>query len=52
MRYYCWITNTAIDDKSVLREMFIPTQDELIRNQKLNDQARIRQQEIQNKKNL
>ena len=36
LRYYSYITNTTETDKNILREMFIPTQDEIKRNYQLN----------------
>ena len=45
MRYYSWITNTVETDKDILREMFIPTAEELKRNEYLNELARKKQEE-------
>ena len=42
LRYYSYITNTTETDKDILREMFIPTLDELVKNHKLNEEARIK----------
>ena len=33
LRYYSYITNTTETDKAILREMFIPTKDEIRRNE-------------------
>ncbi len=40
MRYYSWITNTTETDKSKLRELFIPTKQEILRNDELNLKAK------------
>ena len=50
MRYYSYITNTIEEDKEILREMFIPTQKEILRNQVMNDAARKKQLEMQKEK--
>ena len=42
LRYYSWITNTIETNKDILREMFVPTQDEIKRNDELNEIARKR----------
>ncbi len=39
LRFYSYITNTTESDKDILREMFIPTEEEVQRNIMLNEQA-------------
>ena len=53
MRYYSWITNTTETDKSKLRELFIPTKQEILRNDELNLKAKqTHEYQIQLKKDL
>ena len=50
LRYYSYITNTTEEDKDKLREMFIPTSDELKRHHELNERALKKQKEDRKKK--
>ena len=39
LRQIAWITNT-IEDKEIIEQMFWPSKDEIIRNKRMNQQAR------------